>query len=435
MTPPLPFPFKRVLVLAGGWPEPGSSAAGVRSTFLLNCLLESGSEVHFASTGKPSPWRNRLEAQGIHTAVIEANHPSFDTWLAELRPEAVIFERFFIEEQFSWRVAKVLPEALRILDTHDLHFLRSARERSHGTKLKSGEQRLSPGLWKGLIPLELGGQLELEHPETLRELTSILRSHLTWVVSGFEFELLTQVFGLPTELISLSRWGSTAAVESTKGFTDRFGFCHIGNYRHAPNAESVQVLLEEVWPQIRRALPQAKLHLYGAYPSPSLTARIQSPRAKAQGIFFGGTPPDAKLALSQHRVSLAPLLTGAGIKGKIIDSWAAGTPVVTTPIGTEGLEGMSEAPLDLESFCKQACLLHESAEPWNHEQSRGFRALELGFNKSQQSTTLIESLTQAFYRQGERHPSRWLNKVLLQDTLRATEYFSRWITLKNEKQL
>lgn len=434
-TPPLPCPIKRVLVIAGGWPEPGSSAAGIRSTFLLNCLLESGAEVHFASTGRSSPWKDSLEAQGVHTSLIEANDPAFDIWLGDLRPDAVIFERFFIEEQFSWRVAKMLPEALRILDTHDLHFLRSARERSVDKLARVGQQHLSPALWSKLIPVELGGQLELDHPETLRELASILRSHLTWVVSSFEVELLTQVFDLPKEVINLSRWGSTISVESTKEFADRFGFCHIGNYRHAPNAESVQVLLAEVWPLIRRTLPQATLHLYGAYPSPALTAQIQSARAKALGIFFGGTPTNARAALSQHRVSLAPLLTGAGIKGKIIDSWAAGTPVVTTPIGAEGLGGIGEAPQDLETFCGQACLLHENPQSWSQLQLRGFQGLELGFSDCQQSTNLIESITQAFYRQSERRPSRWLSRVLLHDTLRATEYFSRWISLKNEKLL
>ena len=61
---------------------------------------------------------------------------NFDDFLNELQPTIVMFDRFMIEEQFGWRVAEHCPNALRILDTEDLHFLRKVRHQQY----KKGEE-------------------------------------------------------------------------------------------------------------------------------------------------------------------------------------------------------------------------------------------------------------------------------------------------------
>jgi hypothetical protein len=58
---------------------------------------------------------------------IELNSSSFDDFIGELKPDVVLFDRFMVEEQYGWRVAENCPNAIRILDTEDLHFLRNAR--------------------------------------------------------------------------------------------------------------------------------------------------------------------------------------------------------------------------------------------------------------------------------------------------------------------
>ena len=54
---------------------------------------------------------------------IELNNASFDVFVKELNPTIVLFDRFMMEEQFGWRVAENCPDAIRILDTEDLHCL------------------------------------------------------------------------------------------------------------------------------------------------------------------------------------------------------------------------------------------------------------------------------------------------------------------------
>ncbi|WP_315983592.1 hypothetical protein [Aliamphritea spongicola] len=63
----------------------------------------------------------------VHEVAIELNSESFDGWVRNLNPQIVMFDRFMMEEQFGWRVEQQCPQALRILDTEDLHSLRQVR--------------------------------------------------------------------------------------------------------------------------------------------------------------------------------------------------------------------------------------------------------------------------------------------------------------------
>jgi glycosyltransferase involved in cell wall biosynthesis len=103
-------------------------------------------------------------------------------------------------------------------------------------------------------------------------------------------------------------------------------FVTIGNFMHKPNVDSILWLKETLWPQIRAQLPSAELHVWGAYAQD----RHRHLTNKKQGFFVKGHADDCFDTLSRYRVLLAPLRFGAGIKGKVADSWAVGTPVVTT---------------------------------------------------------------------------------------------------------
>jgi hypothetical protein len=70
-----------------------------------------------------------LELVGVVKKSIALNS-SFDAFVKELNPAVVLFDRFMMEEQFGWRVSENCPDALRLLDTEDLHCLRLARQNS-----------------------------------------------------------------------------------------------------------------------------------------------------------------------------------------------------------------------------------------------------------------------------------------------------------------
>ena len=113
----------------------------------------------------------------------------------------------------------------------------------------------------------------------------------------------------------------------------RRDFVFIGNYRHAPNWDAVQVLAKTIWPQIRSQIPDAKCYIYGAY-TPAKAQQFHQPK---KGFYIAGWAQDAQDVLAKARVNLAPLRFGAGLKGKIFDAMQVGTPTVMTDIAAEGI--------------------------------------------------------------------------------------------------
>jgi glycosyltransferase involved in cell wall biosynthesis len=267
------------------------------------------------------------------------------------------------------------------------------------------------------------------HEDLLRELSSIYRSDLTLVISSFELQLLTQQLGVPAELLLLQRLSYVARrEEDLPPHSQRQHFVSIGNFRHPPNADAVQWLAREIWPEIRKRMPEAQIHLFGAYPSREMMALTD----ENAGFFVKGQAPDQYETLMRYRVLLAPLRFGAGIKGKISDAWSVGTPVVTTPLGVEGMGGSCEIALSASTFADTACELYSRENHWKEAQIGGLLAIRRLYHSDSNARILIGTL-QDFRATLEERRSRNLTGAMLRHNLhRSTKYFSRWIELKQQ---
>lgn len=328
----------KILFIGTVFPEPTSSAAGVRTLALIHDFLSRGDSVRFFSPSDANSFSEALRTLGVETAKIGPNDPAFDSLVREFSPDVVIFDRFMLEEQFGWRVAEHAPKALRILDTIDLHFLRRIRAEWLNEALKrekfiEGGSISDDDLRK--VSFETRG---IETTDCDRELASIYRSDLTLVLSTFEEALLEGHFGVPAELLlglGFSYPPSSAQFPARENTRD---FVSIGNFRHAPNRDSAFWLARVLWPKIRSLLTalgnhDAELHLYGAYPPKEIMA-LDKPKDRIR-VF--GPAADALETVEKYRLLLAPIRFGAGIKGKIADAWATGVPVLTTAVGAEGM--------------------------------------------------------------------------------------------------
>jgi len=98
---------KKALFIGYVWPEPVTTAAGHRMIQLLNALKKNY-EITFASTAQQTRYTVNLDELGITTEQIQLNHPSFNDFIENLQPDVVVFDRFMIEEQFGWRVERLL---------------------------------------------------------------------------------------------------------------------------------------------------------------------------------------------------------------------------------------------------------------------------------------------------------------------------------------
>lgn len=409
----------KILIIGYVWPEITSSAAGLRDWNLVDTFQQAGWKVIYASPSQPNAFSEKLKTKGVDTVPVQANDPHFDEQLKSMAPDFVIFDRFVIEEQFGWRVTEVCPEAVRILDTQDLHFLRRKREEA----LKEGHS----------IEDIAKCRFDLQTDSTLRELASIYRCDGTMVLSDFELQLLIEKMKIPPELLKLSRFHYSRP-EISPGFKDRAGFVLLGNFRHAPNADGVLWFRNELWPLIRKELPSAKVSIYGAYPPREMMNLTHS----ESGFFVKGPIPDQFPVLRNARVNLAPLRFGAGIKGKITDGWWAGTPVVTTPIGAEGMsENLpwgGRVASNPHEFAALAIQLHEDEALWTECQAHAHALINQLYSCERNSSQLIDYLVQLKKRFKNSRKDNWVGSILRHHSHQSTKYFSKWIEAKNSKK-
>jgi O-antigen biosynthesis protein len=417
----------KVLFIGYVWPEPRSSAAGWRTLSLLDCLLARGDEVVFACAAAYSDHAADLESLGIQVAPIALNCSSFDDFVAGLQPELVVFDRFVCEEQFAWRVEKVCPEALRIIDTQDLHCLRDARHR--WVKAEGDANGVA------------ARDLDLFSDLAKRELAAIWRSDLNLIISEYEVDVLRTVFGVDESLMHYFPLLSQGAGDQGLDFEARRHCVVLGNFRHAPNWDALQFLRSQLWPEIRRRLPGVECHVYGAYPPP----KAQQLHSDKLGFLIKGWATDAAQVMGQARLNLAPLRFGAGQKGKLLDAMEQGTPSITTEIGAESMAGdlpwggavvkgaVVKGALEngATQFIDAAVDLYSQKAQWLEAQAHGFAILEQRFLPERHRAALMARLQHLLHDKAALRRSNFIGQMLRHHSLRSHQYMSQWIEAKN----
>lgn len=379
---------------------------------LIDSLQQDGYKIVFASPAQPSDHGVDLSNLNVEQYPIELNASSFDEWIVRLDPALVLFDRFMMEEQFGWRVAKYCPDAIRILDTEDLHCLRNARHLAHK------QNRMMT-------------DTDLKSDMALREIAAILRCDLSLIISSFEKTLLTETFGVSDKVLQYCPFMLKPA-QSTDDYEKRQHFVSIGNFRHAPNWDAVLWLNQDIWPQIRAALPKAELHVYGAYPPPKATA-LHAPK---KGFYVDGWTKNLEMVLAQSRVCLAPLRFGAGLKGKLADAMRLGTPSVTTSIGAEGMHGTlpwpGEVSDDPQHFAELAINLYQNKTRWLDRHSRIRPILDGHFDADRIRRSLLERIHQVKNDLPAHRLDNFMGMMLNHHQHKSTQYMAQWIEAKNK---
>jgi len=411
-----------ILILSNVWPEPQSSAAGSHMMQLIRLFDFNRFTIYYGSTASASAYTDS-ELTNLATVIsINMNDDAFDAQLLHISPDVVVFDRFMVEEQFGWRVKAQLPETVRVLNTEDLHSLRRYREQ----QLKDNVYLLN------------NSPTELFHTDTAkRELASIYRSDLTLIISKVEHNLLIDVAGISAALLHyypLTYEMDTSMQDELPAYAERKHFMSIGNFHHPPNKDAVLYLRDRVWPFIREELPEAELHVYGAY----CTDKHRAWSQPNKGFLVKGRAESASALMKQVRVLLAPLRFGAGLKGKLLDAMHYGLPSVTTKIGLEGITEPASWPgyasIDARQFAKHSVKLYQNAELWRKTQSEGFKVLNNQFDRDQFDQPLFERLKLIQHTLHEHRMKNITGDILWHQSLMSTRYMSRWIELKEKIQ-
>lgn len=408
--------MKKLLIIGYVWPEPNSSAAGSRMMQLIAFFQGQNYQVTFASPAQLSEHMVDLEVINVSVNAITLNCISFDQFVQDLQPDVVMYDRFMMEEQFGWRVIEHCPQAIRLLDTEDLSCLRHARHQAY----KQGREMQSADL--------------LSSDLAQREIASIFRCDLTLMISTHEVELLTTQFKVDASLLHYCPFMISDELlnQVNPSYQDRNDFMVIGNFRHAPNWDAVLWLKQQIWPLIRKQMPDAKLNVYGAYPPPKATDLHN----EKSGFLVKGWVDDAIFAMRSAKVCIAPLRFGAGIKGKLTEAMICSTPSVTTNIGIESMQTNLAWPglvaNDAQQIADAAVKLYQDEKFWQQCSELGPKNASILYQQQVAFDALRDSLNSIMENLESHRQNNFIGSMLNHHHHKSTKYMAQWIEAKNQ---
>jgi len=172
-------------------------------------------------------------------------------------------------------------------------------------------------------------------------------NHLVRTLKKYEMSVLDRVDGIaaitPNDALFFRRVTATPVIDLPFGVNinkfhpvfevgDAPTFYHIGSMDWMPNQEGIKWLLNNVWSDVLKRVPDAKLYLAGRNMPKWLTG------TKKKNVIVVGEVPDAHEFVNGNNVAIVPLFSGSGMRIKIIESMALGKTVITTTVGAEGIQ-------------------------------------------------------------------------------------------------
>jgi glycosyltransferase involved in cell wall biosynthesis len=228
------------------------------------------------------------------------------------RLDLVYLHRHGVMARYGALVRRWAPQARVVYSVADLHHVREAR----GEAFRTGDVALSAGV----AALRVA------------ELNAVLAADATITHSTYEAALLREA--VPDAAVFLVPWAvKPHAVGGA--FAQRRGVAFVGSYGHPPNLDAAFFLLDQVMKLVWAQDPDIPLLLAGSAMPDSLRARAAAAPGPVQVLGHVEVLDDL---WSQSRISIAPLRFGAGVKGKVLDSLAAGVACICTPVAAEGID-------------------------------------------------------------------------------------------------
>jgi glycosyltransferase involved in cell wall biosynthesis len=227
-----------------------------------------------------------------------------------------------------------------------------------------------------------------------------------WVVSSRDQKWMRRTAGFRTVDVIPNgvdadhyRPGTESVESNTCIFWGRLDF--------PPNIHALEYFLNEIWPHVRIESPKAKFHVCGAHPTAAIRTRLLS----AEGVCFHENLDDIRPRIARSCVAVFPMVSGAGVKNKVLEAAAMAKPVLATELCLGGLSQAVPPPFELLGKPKEwvSALIglwsnsskvasagdavrdwvtrHHS---WDHSASEAIRSLKGSFSHDQAVPTKIE---------------------------------------------
>ncbi len=400
----------RLLIAYPEFPEFDTNSGSLRLFEIIKILLKQGHEIFFLarSKGKQNPkYKLALENLGIECAY-EADILSFPDFLLKQLFEVTIFVHYKIYRKYFIHFRAILPKCHLILDTVDLHFIRAQAEAD-----LFGDSHLQ----------KKANQIFMEEKKAIANADSV------WVVTALEKRILSQrklKSEKSTYVVSTIHQVST----SNPSFEERQGIIFLGSYRHPPNVDAVHFFMKEIFPEFRKLLPDVSVTIAGSNPQPEILKYREM-----NNVFVTGFIEDHRSLLKNHRVGIAPLRYGAGMKGKIGEYFSCALPCVVTSTGAEGMELAEKGFIianDPINFARSMARLYTDPQLWNDLSEGGLCYIKNNLDPKHVFSTLKTIMSSL--EKNKRSPFANIETFRYLSRLWFKKYLRPWITSSAEDQ-
>lgn len=336
----------KILQLCNKFPYPLKDGAAIASTCLARALVSLGHEVSLLSMNTSKHWFDleKLPSgfnhyRNIYTVYIDNRVKPADALLNLISGESYHVSRF-VSERFRSELKKVLEskdyDAVILETVFTAPYIKTVREisprtlvilRAHNVEHEIWERvaRNSGLLKKWYLNLQAGRLKKFEISagnacDILGTVTS--RDADTFRLLGTGHKIISIPIGIDVRDYT----------ENVESFSKPVSMAFIGSLDWMPNEEGLRWFLDNIWKKrLHLLFPDLTFHIAGRN-APSWLKHLDT-----AGVIFHGEVPDAREFLLQHSISVVPLLSGGGMRVKILEAMALGRMVISTTIGMEGI--------------------------------------------------------------------------------------------------
>jgi len=335
-----------VLFICNKPPYPAKEGGPIAMDMMIKGLLQEGHHVKvLAASSHKYPFRQELVSEayrqqtGIEAVEVDLRVKPLKAFLNLFSRRSYHVERF-VNAQFRSRLAEILREQsfdiVQLETVFMCAYIDDIRKYS-GARIVLRAHNIEYLIWKRLW--QSAG----------RGLKRSYLKHLWTTLKSYELQVLSRVDGIAAitskdagffrqHIHDVPIISIPFGIDLMEGLQQKEEICeipslfHIGSMDWMPNQEGIRWFLAEVWPGINHEFPGLKLYLAGR----NMPAWLR--HGSWPDVVVVGEVEDAQAFMLSAQIMVVPLLSGSGIRIKIIEAMAASRTVISTPVGAEGIE-------------------------------------------------------------------------------------------------
>jgi len=329
----------------------------------LELLVQEGVHVIFLGDNfyPHQPYTEELQAMGIEVLHGEYYKNNWYEWLQKhsSQIDTIYLNRPHISRKYIDKIRELEHQPHVAYHGADLHYVRVAREESLG--IDSGDGVTSQE-WKTL------------------EFDLMSKCDVSLWLSENEVDVIREVDSSLNVAYKPMYWFGASDLNKVRNVESSKELLFVGGFGHPPNKDGLEWFLNDIYPSVLESYPNCRLTVIGS----NCPDEIKS--QENENIIILGHVSEQELinAYSRARIAVVPLRYGAGVKGKVIEGMQHGVPILTTPIGAEGLPANASDFLtvaeDSISFISELNLLLESDQQCQLKIERSDEVLRTHFS-------------------------------------------------------